>query len=71
MRRVQNNDLPNDHADEIADMLAAPPLGLEGLFDDPSVCCRTGECINQAMRQPIRRIRKRRLADVKVASRRR
>jgi hypothetical protein len=66
MRRLQNNYPP----DEIADMLAAPPLGLEG-FDDPIVCCRIGECISQAMHQPIRRIRKRRVADVRIPRRHR
>jgi hypothetical protein len=63
-------DPPNDHADEIADMLTPPPPRSEGLFDDPSVCCRVGECVSQAMHQPIRRIRKRRVAHVRVPRRR-
>jgi hypothetical protein len=64
MRRVPN-DSPKVRADEIADMLASPPLGLEGLFDDPSVRCRVGERISQAMHKPIWGTRKRRVADAR------
>jgi hypothetical protein len=54
---------PNDHADEIAELLASPILGLESLFDDPGVRGRIGERISQAMHRPIRRRRMQRVAD--------
>jgi hypothetical protein len=51
MDRAQNDGPANDRAAEIANI---PPLGLDVLFADPSVRSRIGECISQAMRQPIR-----------------
>jgi hypothetical protein len=61
----QNDDPPNDRAAEIADMLTIPPLGLEGLFADPSVRYRIGESISHAMLRPIRGSRKQPAMDVR------
>jgi hypothetical protein len=64
MRPALNCGRPlNDHADEIAELLAPPLLSLESLFDDARVRGRIGECISQAMHRPIRRRRMQRVTD--------
>jgi hypothetical protein len=68
LRPRSPNPGPNDHTGEIADMLATPPLGLESHFDDPSVRCRIGECISQAMHRPLRHRRKQRGVDERLPS---
>jgi hypothetical protein len=55
---------PNDHslhdsASEIAELLAAPPLSLAELLEDPEVRSRIGFSISRATERPKRRRRSR------------
>jgi hypothetical protein len=55
MGRVSNDVLPHEVADEIVELLAAPPLSLDALFTDPTVRARVGESISQSAGRRRRR----------------
>jgi hypothetical protein len=55
MCRVSNDVPPHEVADEIAELLAAPPLGVGELFADPAVRSRVGQSISQSAKRPKRR----------------